>query len=344
MLLDLRMPFSQPVCEKGFFNIKKGVLPLKHIISVEEMSKQEIMDILQLAVKLRDQPITFQKQLFAANLFFEPSTRTKMSFTVAEKKLGMEVLDLSTTTSSVQKGETLYDTAKTFEAIGADVLVIRHEDDQWAEALKESLHIPIVNAGAGKKDHPTQSLLDVCTIYEEFEHFDHLKVVIAGDIKHSRVAKSNAAILSRLGAEVYFSAPQVYKDETLQYPYVSMDEAAETADVLMLLRVQNERHETNQAEQDHYLEQFGLTKEREARMKDKAIIMHPAPVNRGVEIDSDLVECERSRIFRQMNHGVYVRMAVITTQLLKWGLINENQITKCETDTKQSITNMRCAN
>src|SRR5699024_943188 len=148
-------------------------------------------------------------------------------------------------------------------------------------ALKESLHIPIVNEGAGKKDHPTQSLLDACTNYEEFGHFDHLKVVIAGDIKHRRVARSNADILSSLGVEVYFSSQLVYKDETKQYPYVSMDEAAETADVLMLLRVQNERHETDQAEQDHYLEQFGLTKEREARMKDKAIIMHPAPVNRG---------------------------------------------------------------
>src|SRR5699024_587259 len=131
-----------------------------------------------------------------------------------------------------------------------------------------------VNAGAGKKEHPTQRLLDACTIYEEFGHIDHLKVVIAGDIKHSRVEKSNADILSRLGAEEYFSAPQEYKYETHQYPYVSMDEAAETADVLMLLRVQNERHETDQAEQDHYLEQFGLTKERDARMKDKAIIMH----------------------------------------------------------------------
>src|SRR5699024_2202791 len=123
----------------------------KHIISVEEMSKQEIMDILQLAVKLRDQPITFQKQLFAANLFFEPSTRTKMSFTVAEKKLGMEVLDLSTTTSSVQKGETLYDTAKTFEAIGADVLVIRHEDDHWAEALKSHSIFRLSMQGQAKR-------------------------------------------------------------------------------------------------------------------------------------------------------------------------------------------------
>lgn len=317
---------------------------MKHVISADKMSKQEIIDLLDLAEKLRHQPMRFGKQLFAANLFFEPSTRTRMSFDVAEKKLGMEVLDLSATTSSTQKGESLYDTAKTFEAIGADLLVIRHENDDWAEALEETLNIPIINAGAGKKDHPTQSLLDASTIYEEFGTFDELKVVIAGDIKHSRVAKSNAAILSHLGAEVYLSAPQVYKDETLPYPYISMDEAAETTDVLMLLRVQNERHETGHPEESHYLEQYGLTKERESRMKEHAIIMHPAPVNRGVEIDSDLVECNRSRIFRQMNHGVYVRMAVITTQLLKWGLINENQITASEPDSKKSITSMRCAN
>src|SRR5699024_12621860 len=128
------------------------------------------------------------------------------------------------------------------------ILSILHEYYQWSEVHKDAIQRTIVNAGAGKKNYSTHSLLDVCTIYEEFEHFEHLKVVIAGDIKHSRVAKSNAAILSRLGAEVYFSAPQVYKDETLQYPYLSMDEAVETADVLMLLRVQNERHETNQAE------------------------------------------------------------------------------------------------
>ena len=317
---------------------------MKNLISAEEMTEQEITNIIQLAIKFRKQPVKFQKQLFAANLFFEPSTRTKMSFTVAEKKLGMETLDFSAATSSTLKGETLYDTAKTFEAIGTDVLVVRHESDDWIEELEGKISIPIINAGAGKKDHPTQSLLDACTIYEEFGTFKGKQIVIAGDILHSRVAKSNAAVLTKLGADVYFSAPEEYKDETLHYPYVTIDEAVEMADVLMLLRIQHERHESGGLNQMNYLEQYGLTKERESRMKERAIIMHPAPVNRGVEMASELVECRRSRIFRQMDHGVYVRMAVITTQLLQWGLIHENQIIECNADQEQSVKEMRCVN
>src|SRR5699024_8744469 len=150
------------------------------------------------------------------------------------------------------------------------------------EALEQKVRIPIINAGAGKKDHPTQSLLDACTIYEEFGTFKGLTVVIAGDILYSRVAKSNAAILTKLGAKVYLSAPAAFRDDTLPYPCVSMDEAAEMADVLMLLRIQKERHKNGQLHQSDYLQKFGLTKQRERRMRRGAIIMHPAPVNRGV--------------------------------------------------------------
>lgn len=300
----------------------------KHFISVEDISATEIIALLDNAATLRKQEIKINKQLFAANLFFEPSTRTKTSFLVAEKRLGMEQLDFQPELSSMNKGETLYDTVKTFEAIGTDVFIIRHNDDNWAEALIPHVSVPIINAGAGKKDHPTQSLLDAATIYQEFGYFKDLNIVIAGDIKHSRVAHSNAQMLSKLGAKVQVSGAPEFMDEQWEYPYVPIDEAVEIADVLMLLRIQHERHEQDISTTENYLQLFGLTIEREQRMKDRAIVLHPGPVNRGVEIDSTLVEAKRSRIFKQMNNGVFIRMAVLQKQLLKWGIINENHLEK----------------
>lgn len=301
---------------------------MKHFISVQDLTKREIIELLEMARVYRNEQRPVKQQLFAANLFFEPSTRTKMSFLVAEKKLGLETLDFDQETSSMKKGESLYDTVKTFEAIGADIVIIRHEDDNWAESLVDKVNIPIINAGAGKKDHPTQSLLDADTIYQEFGRFEGLNIVIAGDIKHSRVAKSNAHMLRMLGANVFLTGAPEFMDETLDFPFISMDKAVEICDVLMLLRIQHERHEHFSPATINYHENYGLTIERERKMKKHAIILHPAPVNRGVEIDSSLVECERSRIFKQMENGVYVRMAVLTKQLSKWGIIDENFIEK----------------
>jgi aspartate carbamoyltransferase catalytic subunit len=299
---------------------------MRHFISVEELAVEDLFALFDNAERYRYGKIAKPyRQLFAANLFFEPSTRTKMSFIVAQKKLGLEVLEHHNESSSTKKGESLYDTAKTYEAIGADLLVIRDQSDDWIEEVGDKISIPIINAGAGQKEHPTQCMLDLLTIYQEFGDFNGLKVVISGDIKHSRVAYSNAHAMKRLGAEVYFSAAPGYDDETLDFPYISMDEAAEIADVMMLLRMQHERH-GDSAKIDNYLSKHGLTKEREGKMKNQAIILHPAPVNRGVEIDPDLVECERSRIFKQMNNGVYVRMAVITKLLEEWGISNETII------------------
>lgn len=303
---------------------------MKHFISVEDMTKEEIIDLLELTQKVRDFPYTLSKQIFAANLFFEPSTRTKTSFIVAERKLGIETLDFSVEMSSVEKGETLYDTAKTMEAVGAELLVIRHVDDEWIKELQGNIHIPIINGGSGKKDHPTQSLLDAYTIYQEFGRFEGLQIVISGDIKHSRVARSNAEMLTKLGATVFFSGSPEHYDDSLGFPYITMDDAIQVSDAIMLLRIQHERHNNATIEVGNYLDKYGLTIEREKKMKDTAIILHPAPVNRGVEIDSSLVECERSRIFKQMENGVYVRQAVITKQLLNWGIIHDYQINQCE--------------
>lgn len=296
---------------------------MKHFISVSQLTTEEIYSTLELAENYQRGNIRGNDQIFAANLFFEPSTRTKMSFVVAQRKLGLEVLDFHAETSSVQKGESLYDTARTFESIGANLLVVRHPSDDWYNEINANINIPIINAGAGKAEHPTQCMLDLMTIYQEFGSFNGLNIAIAGDIKHSRVAHSNAQALRRLGANVFLSAAPGFEDFTLDFPYITIDEAVETCDVMMLLRIQHERHDQSQ-KQDHYLENFGLTKEREQRMLDHAIIMHPAPINRGVEIDSDLVECERSRIFKQMNNGVYVRMAIMTNLLKNWGIIHEN--------------------
>lgn len=295
---------------------------MKNFLSVDDLQGNEIYHILNQAEFYRQNDLKVNKQIFVANLFFEPSTRTKMSFTVAERKLGLEVLDFQAESSSVLKGESLYDTAKTFESIGAEMLVIRHQEDHWPEQLK-NISIPVINAGAGKAEHPTQCMLDLLTIYQEYGTFKNLNVAIVGDIKHSRVAKSNIIALQKLGAKVHLCAAPGFEDKDLNVPYISMDEAVEWCDVLMLLRVQHERHATK-SDVSNYLELYGLTKERERKMKKHAIIMHPAPVNRGVEIDTELVECAKSRIFKQMKNGVYVRMAIMMNLLNEWGITNEN--------------------
>lgn len=294
---------------------------MKDFVSMKSMSKAQILDLLKRieAIETGKQCPSFHNQnVFIANLFYEPSTRTKMSFEVAEKRLGIHVLDFHVESSSALKGETVYDTAKTFEAIGAQAIVIRHPKENEVQKLAASLDIPVINGGDGAGEHPTQSLLDIYTMYQEFGSFEGLKVTIVGDIKHSRVARSNAYALKTLGADVRFSAKESFQDETLDYPYIDIDEAVIDSDVIMLLRIQLERHTNKEAlDKTAYLEKYGLTVERYSRLKSSAIVMHPAPVNRGVEIDDSLVEAEKSRIFKQMENGVYSRMAVIETVLLQ---------------------------
>ncbi|WP_208589281.1 aspartate carbamoyltransferase catalytic subunit [Gracilibacillus suaedae] len=303
---------------------------MEHFVTMKEKSAAEILQLVKRANEISQKGVNPLKgQIFAANLFFEPSTRTKTSFVVAERKLGIEPLEFMADHSSVTKGESIYDTAKTFEAIGANLIVVRHQEENIANQLAESLSIPVINAGDGTGEHPTQCLLDLVTIYQEYQKFKGLKVVIAGDIKHSRVARSNAIALSTLGCEVYLTGKEEWHDDSLAFSYVSMDEAIEIADVMMLLRIQHERHQQRTSmQQEGYLEKYGLTVEREAKMKKHAIILHPAPVNRGVEIDTNLVECERSRIFKQMKNGVVARMAVMETLLTKGGNFNEEDFNK----------------
>lgn len=292
---------------------------MKNLLRTTDLTVEDIYGILSDAQYFSEgghwEP---NEKVFAANLFFEPSTRTKCSFEVAERKLGLEVIPFEVSTSSVQKGETLYDTVKTLESVGVNAVVIRHQADEYFKELVGMVGIPVINAGDGCGHHPTQSLLDLLTIQQEFGHFAGLKVAIIGDIRHSRVARSNADALVRLGAEVVFSGPKEWFDESIMCNsrYEDIDTAIETSDVVMLLRIQHERHQENGNQSTvEYHQRYGLTVDREKRMKRSAIIMHPAPVNRDVEIADCLVECERSRIFKQMKNGVFIRMAVLKRSL-----------------------------
>lgn len=285
---------------------------MKNLLFMDNLSNEEIMKLIKRALELKSgaKPIK-RDDLYVSNLFFENSTRTKKSFEVAENKLGMKIINFETETSSVKKGETLYDTCKTLEMIGIDILVIRHSENEYYKSL-ENLKIPIINGGDGSGEHPSQCLLDLMTIYEEFGDFNNLKIIIAGDIKNSRVAKSNQKALTRLGAEVKFVAPEIWKDEELG-EFVNFDDEIEKIDVCMLLRVQHERHEKekNSFSKENYHKEYGLTLERYKKLKRKAIIMHPAPVNRDVEIADELVEAEKSKIFEQMKNGMFMRQAIL---------------------------------
>ena len=257
------------------------------------------------------------KEIYVSNLFFEDSTRTKTSFDIAERKLGLQVVPFDVTSSSVNKGESLYDTVKTLQSLGVNLLVIRHKQDQFYKELKE-IDLPIINGGDGTGNHPSQTLLDLMTIHQEFGKFKGLKIGIVGDVKHSRVANSNAVALRKMGAKVYFSGPEKWFDEgaIINGTYLSIDDLVKEVDVLMLLRIQHERHdEKMKISLNNYHKKFGLTLEREKTMKQNAIIMHPAPINRGVDIHDDLVESPRSRIFQQMRNGVFARMAILKDAL-----------------------------
>ena len=298
--------------------VTNGMVSLKHLVTMETLSNEEVLGLIKRGIAFKQGQANFHlvRQYFAANLFFESSTRTHKSFEVAEKKLGLDVIDFDAKTSSVNKGETLYDTILTMSALGVDICVVRHSKDDYYKELIDSrtIQTSIVNGGDGSGQHPSQCLLDLMTIYQEFGSFENLKVAIAGDITHSRVAKSNMQILKRLGAQLYFCGPQEwYSHEFDVYgQYVDLDDIVDQVDVMMFLRVQHERHDGKESfSKESYHELYGLTQERYQRLKDTAIIMHPAPVNRDVEIKDELVEAPKSRIVAQMQNGVYVRMAII---------------------------------
>ena len=287
-----------------------------NLLKLSDLSISEINALLSRAQKFRDgrRPPVFKDKI-ACNLFFESSTRTQYSFNVAEEKLRMRVVSFCPQTSSLNKSETFYDTVKVFDCFHPAVLVIRHPETDYYNQLLGKINTPIINGGDGTGNHPTQSLLDLLTIKQEFGSFDGLKITIVGDICHSRVAHTNKEVMERLGMQVSASGPEQFAESG--WDFIPFEQALTQSDIIMPLRVQFERHRDDGSSfsNSEYHRVFGLSSEKVKLMKKNAIIMHPAPVNRGTEIADDVVECPQSRIFRQMENGVFVRMAVIERSL-----------------------------
>ncbi|MGN6058823.1 MAG: aspartate carbamoyltransferase catalytic subunit [Sphingomicrobium sp.] len=250
------------------------------------------------------------------NVFYENSTRTAMSFATAVHRLGASAISLSVEHSSVKKGETLEDTARTLNAMRPDALVIRHRENGAPAAVAAIMDAPVVNAGDGTNEHPTQALLDAAAIRHRLGRTQGLTVAICGDIKHSRVARSNALLLPRLGAQVRLAGPPELMPDDV--PSLSVDEAVEGADVVMMLRVQRERLEQDLGDAPgDYLERYGLTYERLGRAAPNALVMHPGPMNRGVEIEPSIADDPVSSLITlQVEMGVAVRMAVLEMLIL----------------------------
>lgn len=287
----------------------------KNLLTLDELDLDEINDILAEAQYYRDGGFYPNLQgRIACNLFFESSTRTQYSFQVAEEKLGMRVISFDPQISSLNKQETFYDTVKTFDSFGVDAIVIRHSKNEYYKELEGHVRAALLNGGDGTGNHPTQSLLDLLTIKQEFKQFAGLKVAIIGDVAHSRVAHTNYDVMRKLGMEVVISGPEEYMDKG--YETESFDKAISTSDVVMLLRIQFERDATlGNMTKEQYHERYGLSLNNVDKLKKNAIIMHPAPVNRGIEISDEVMECSKARIFRQMENGVYVRMASLVRSL-----------------------------
>ncbi|MCG5250400.1 aspartate carbamoyltransferase catalytic subunit [Brevibacillus agri] len=294
---------------------------LAHLIGLKDLSKQQIVQLLDRAHYWAERPGEQADILhgrFVANLFFEASTRTRFSFEVAQKRLGAHVLNFIPETSSTVKGETVYDTIRTLEAMGVEAAVIRTKKEGLLQELAQSVDLKLVNAGDGTNEHPTQCLLDLLTMKQQFGMLEGLTVAITGDLRHSRVLGSHLHAMPKLGINLLLAGPPTMMPAQIPQgvKVVGMEEAVQTADVVMMLRVQLERHtESLYISKEEYHKAFGLTLERAKMMKPGAVIMHPAPVNRGVEIHTDLVECETSLIQKQVTNGVAARMAVLETLL-----------------------------
>jgi aspartate carbamoyltransferase catalytic subunit len=294
----------------------------KHLLGLEELTGQEIEVVLDTARSFKEvleRPIPKVPTLrgkTVANLFFEPSTRTRISFELAEKRLSADTVNLSASGSSVSKGENLKDTARNIEAMQIDMIVIRHHASGAPHFLARSLSCSVINAGDGMHEHPTQGLLDIFTIREYKKRIEGLKVVIVGDIAHSRVARSNIWGLSKLGARVVVCGPWTLMPLEIERLGVevtsNIEEALESADVVNVLRMQLERQESSLFPTlREYAKCFGITRERLLTAKEDVLVMHPGPMNRGVEIAQDVADGPFSVILEQVTNGVAVRMAVL---------------------------------
>ncbi|MBI1384402.1 MAG: aspartate carbamoyltransferase catalytic subunit [Rhizobiales bacterium] len=296
--------------------------PHRHLLTTEGLTRDDITMLLELADaaarqgRLIDKKTNELRGRTQINLFFESSTRTQSSFELAGKRLGADVMNMSIGSSSINKGETLLDTAATLNAMRPDILVVRHHAAGAVELLAQKVGCSVINAGDGAHQHPTQALLDAHTIRRNKDRLEGLRVAICGDIRHSRVARSNIALLLTMGAQVHLVAPSTLLPDGLERPglrvFTSMREGLAGADVVMMLRLQRERMAgafvPSTREYFHF---FGLDREKLSWAKPDALIMHPGPMNRGVEIASTVADHPRSVIQEQVEMGVAVRMAVL---------------------------------
>lgn len=291
---------------------------MKHFLEISQLSAQQIHTLLERAFDFKTkQTFPALTQHTLANLFYENSTRTRVSFELAAKRLSMNVINVALQHSSENKGEIIQDTIQTLAAMGIDCFAIRHSQDGLPQQLAEQCHqdIHIINAGDGTHAHPSQALLDVMTIIEHKPQLTELKIAIIGDVKHSRVANSLQWIFATLHVgELVFIAPKAWQPETIHYGRVTDDitEGLAQADVIICLRVQHERlHSHEQLDLNRYRNAFALTPKQLARAKPNAIIMHPGPINRGIELDSELADGPQSVILDQVRNGVFARMAIL---------------------------------
>lgn len=294
----------------------------KDLLGLEDLSRAEIELILETVESFKEVSTREIKKVPAlrgktvVNLFYEPSTRTRVSFEVAAKRLSADVINIATETSSAKKGETLVDTGKNIEALKADIIVMRHNYSGAAKILARHLAISVVNAGDGWHEHPTQALLDMFTLKEKLGRIEGLKVSIVGDIAHSRVARSNIWGLTKLGAQVTVCAPPILVPPAIEQMGAkvthNIEEALGNADAVNVLRMQFERDEKRAfPKQVDYFQTFGITQERLSRLKKNIIVMHPGPINRGIEMSSEVADGANSVILEQVTNGIAVRMAVL---------------------------------
>ncbi len=292
------------------------------LLGLESLEVQEIETILELAKEFKlhlenkELPSKNLKGKRIVNLFMEPSTRTRVAFEIAAKSLSADVISIASQSSSLTKGETLKDTAKNIQALGADAIVIRHASAGSPLFLSKTIPVPIINAGDGAHEHPSQALLDIFTLKEKLGSLCGKNIVILGDILFSRVARSNLWGLKKLGANVTFVGPStlVPRDFEKLGANVSHDvnESLKKADAIMLLRIQHERQSTSHFPSlEEYTKVFGLNIDRSKLLKPNAIILHPGPINRGVEIDSSIADSKNSVILQQVTNGIAVRMAIL---------------------------------
>ena len=301
---------------------RKGVWTKKDLLGLEYLSREEIEAILYTAASFKEVTTRQIKKVPAlrgktvVNLFYEPSTRTRTSFELAAKRLSADVINIATESSSVKKGETLIDTGRNIEALKIDIIVVRHGSSGAPNILARAVNSSVVNAGDGWHEHPTQALLDMFTLKEKLGKIEGLKVSIIGDIAHSRVARSNIWGLTKLGAKVTVCAPSMLIPEGIEKMGVKttsdLEEALRDADAINVLRMQFERDSAVAFPSKlEYYKQYGITSERLAQCKKNIVVMHPGPINRGVEMSSDVADGANSVILEQVTNGIAVRMAAL---------------------------------